>query len=677
MKKLIITVIAFVLCVNHFIISAAAGTAQPQASDTLTIPIPVKYYQSIAREQLDYVNELRTGGNAWYWNSDNSTKTWKNNLSALTYDYELEKVAMQRAAELAVSYSHTRPDGSRCYTAYTEQGYSYSAAGENIASVGYLDAEYVVNLFAEESEDYSGQGHRRIILSENYAAVGFGCVYYNGRYYFVQEFSDRNHSPSWSDPLDEETVSYVRVSMSGTKSWGMSPDTLTVAAGSSGRISDTNKVMFGFAGTYANLPTAYDLRWTSEDQSILKANDDITYKALKRGTTVLHATAPDGETQMVLYVNVRSDYVADGNDPWIWSDDHMNASIKLVSLLTGDRKTVKASVTYNTIKWPTCTEDGTADFTATAKYDGETYKAMITAPLKATGHKWGEPVYTWSGSRDTMTVKAVRTCSTDQRHTEQQTAKATYKVISEASCDSPEKIEYTAVFTSPFTTQKKTVQSTVSGHTVSNVKYTWSKDHSECTAEGTCTKCGKKVTETVKSEVKVVREATPEKNGWAQYSAYFQTPGINPTYAGADLVYHDDSVQEMYRLYNPNSGEHFYTAKSKERDALVKVGWKYEGIGWYAPKTSNTPVYRLYNENAGDHHYTMKKAERDALIKAGWKDEKIGWYSDDSKGVPLYRQYNPYAVSGSHNYTTNKKENDALVKIGWKAEGIGWYGVKN
>ncbi len=137
-----------------------------------------------------------------------------------------------------------------------------------------------------------------------------------------------------------------------------------------------------------------------------------------------------------------------------------------------------------------------------------------------------------------------------------------------------------------------------------------------------------------------------------------------------------DAPVSMHRLYNPNSGEHFYTAKAKEKDALVKVGWKYEGIGWTAPPVSKTPVYRLYNANAGDHHYTMKAGERDALIKVGWDYEGIGWYSDDNKTVPLYRQYNPNAVSGSHNYTTNKKENDALVKIGWIAEGIGWYGIK-
>ena len=40
----------------------------------------------------------------------------------------------------------------------------------------------------------------------------------------------------------------------------------------------------------------------------------------------------------------------------------------------------------------------------------------------------------------------------------------------------------------------------------------------------------------------------------------------------------DTNTQEMYRLYNPNSGEHFYTADASERDHLVDVGWNYEGI---------------------------------------------------------------------------------------------------
>ncbi|MBE6465928.1 leucine-rich repeat domain-containing protein [Denitrobacterium detoxificans] len=131
----------------------------------------------------------------------------------------------------------------------------------------------------------------------------------------------------------------------------------------------------------------------------------------------------------------------------------------------------------------------------------------------------------------------------------------------------------------------------------------------------------------------------------------------------------------MYRLYNPNGGEHFYTAVVSERDNLQSLGWNYEGVGWMAPSTSNTPVYRLYNPNGGDHHYTMSVEERDWLVGLGWRYEGIGWYSDDAKATPLYREYNPNALTGSHNYTTSKDENDNLVRLGWNAEGIAWYGL--
>ena len=137
----------------------------------------------------------------------------------------------------------------------------------------------------------------------------------------------------------------------------------------------------------------------------------------------------------------------------------------------------------------------------------------------------------------------------------------------------------------------------------------------------------------------------------------------------------DTTGVNMYRIYNPNSEEHFYTKNASEKDGLVTIGWKDEGIGWIAPEKSNTPVYRLYNPNSGDHHYTMNKNERDSLIVAGWNDEGIGWYSDDNKTVPLYREYNPNVVTGTHNYTADKAEHDSLVKAGWKDENIGWYAI--
>ena len=138
----------------------------------------------------------------------------------------------------------------------------------------------------------------------------------------------------------------------------------------------------------------------------------------------------------------------------------------------------------------------------------------------------------------------------------------------------------------------------------------------------------------------------------------------------------DSSQVTMHRLYNPNSGEHFYTSNAEEKDNLVSLGWQYEGPGWTAPSTGD-PVYRLYNPNAGDHHYTLNVKERNDLIALGWNNEGIGWYSaSKTDGVPLYRQYNPNAKAGSHNYTTSQKENNDLVNLGWNAEGVAWYGMK-
>lgn len=133
----------------------------------------------------------------------------------------------------------------------------------------------------------------------------------------------------------------------------------------------------------------------------------------------------------------------------------------------------------------------------------------------------------------------------------------------------------------------------------------------------------------------------------------------------------------MNRLYNPNSGEHFYTASNAERDGLVKLGWNYEGTGWIAPKSSSTPVYRMYNPNNGDHHYTMSANERNTMMSAGWNYEGVGWYSADAPmtRVGLYRQFNPNAQVGSHNYAISVDEHVALVNIGWNPEGVAWYGL--
>ena len=136
-------------------------------------------------------------------------------------------------------------------------------------------------------------------------------------------------------------------------------------------------------------------------------------------------------------------------------------------------------------------------------------------------------------------------------------------------------------------------------------------------------------------------------------------------------------VTRNNRLYNPNSGEHFYAEKLDEKNHLVSLGWKCEGIAWTSLVKSDYQVYTLYNPNAGDYHYPMNKQERDILVTAGWQYEGISLYSfPANQGIKVYREYNPNAKAGSHNYTPNKNEHDHLTSIGWKDEGIAWYGLK-
>lgn len=85
------------------------------------------------------------------------------------------------------------------------------------------------------------------------------------------------------------------------------------------------------------------------------------------------------------------------------------------------------------------------------------------------------------------------------------------------------------------------------------------------------------------------------------------------------------NLQDVYRLYNANTGEHFYTLNFAEKTNLQNVGWRYEGIGWLSSSTGS-PVYRVYNPNTrgGDHYYTMSKYEAQQLVSKGWRWDNNG-----------------------------------------------------
>ncbi len=130
----------------------------------------------------------------------------------------------------------------------------------------------------------------------------------------------------------------------------------------------------------------------------------------------------------------------------------------------------------------------------------------------------------------------------------------------------------------------------------------------------------------------------------------------------------------MFRMYDPNSGEHFYTGSERERDFLVTNGWNYEGVAFNFPVIGD-PVYRLYNTVTGDHLYTMDLEEREELLAEGWNDEGVAFNSATDDCVPQYRLWNPNAVRGAWHFTGSEKERDFLLGLGWQYQGIGWYSM--
>ena len=102
-------------------------------------------------------------------------------LAALRMDEGAVKAARLRATEIVRRFSHTRPDGSSCFSAAAEYGVSFRMAGENIA-YGYRTPEQVVRGWM------NSEGHRKNILSPSFSAIGIGCYESSGILYWSQFF---------------------------------------------------------------------------------------------------------------------------------------------------------------------------------------------------------------------------------------------------------------------------------------------------------------------------------------------------------------------------------------------------------------------------------------------------------------------------------------------------------
>ena len=218
-KKISIVLITCLLFVVTLVPNKVITVDAKYEMSTLTYDF--EYCQSDARAMLKMINDFRTGSDAWQYDQSGN-KEYIKGLSALKYDYELEKVAMQRAAELVLSVLDSskpygpvlRPNGTYLTHLMKEYG-TFGYASENIYKdiSGSMTTTQVFEYWKESNaNNYDGQGFRRNMLSQNYKTVGIACVEYAGRLHWVQVFSDAEwNTTKATSALDAAKASKVDV----------------------------------------------------------------------------------------------------------------------------------------------------------------------------------------------------------------------------------------------------------------------------------------------------------------------------------------------------------------------------------------------------------------------------------------------------------------------------------
>ena len=402
------------------------------AAEIIPVNISVKYGQTEGRKIFDMINEMRTDSfDAWCWNEDNETKTRYDNLNELAYDYDLERIATKRAAELALLFDHGRPNGESFFSIYEEEGITYRAAGENIA-MGYRTAEAVNAAWREDGEPYNGQGHRRNMLNPKFNCVGIGHVYLDGCHYWVEEFAYRT-SVNTTETTANDSEQTMSLSVPKSKVTGLKvafdKTSYSLRTGESTEVKLTAKLtVFGSDTIVTDLPAI-----SVNDPSIATySNGKIT--GVAEGSTTLTAslyglTAADMPT-----INVyRCEHHWDQGEIITKATCTEEGEKKFTCSICGNEKTEKVSATghqhteIRNKKEATCKETG---------YSGDTWckdcgKKILSGQTiaKTENHSWdagkvttkatcteeGEKTFTCSICGDEKTEKV---SATGHQHTE-------------------------------------------------------------------------------------------------------------------------------------------------------------------------------------------------------------------------------------------------------------------
>lgn len=242
--------------------------------ETLYVKGTLNYFQS--RKAFHLVNAARLAAGA----------------SPLELDAKLQRAAMRRAAEIALRYSHERPDGTICNTI------SNRLNGENIAKgkAVSFDGNAVVQTWTSLPEDF------KHMVNKAYRSTGVGCFSHNGTNYWVQTFglepatdapeAKKNRTVSAEIHVKIDTVD-IAFAESGATAWGK---------GRNGELPIV--ATYESAKPHPLKVEPKSFRWKSSKKSVISVNAQGTLTGKRLGSASIKATLPVSGKQITKKVTV-------------------------------------------------------------------------------------------------------------------------------------------------------------------------------------------------------------------------------------------------------------------------------------------------------------------------------------------------------------------------------------
>lgn len=330
---------------------------------------------------------------------------------------------------------------------------------------------------------------------------------------------------------------------------------------------------------------------------------------------------------------------------------------------------------------PTCTEPG-----KTAGSHCGVCNKVLTAQteIPALGHMWGTITYKWDGEKCT----AERTCTVATcGHKESETVTATV-TETPATCGVAGNKHYEATFENKaFAKQTKDEPITALSHVWSDPTYTWSDDHTSCTAVRTCSQPGctvGKEEETVSNISPVKVSPTCENDGSITYTAHF----TNSAFTTQEFKVTQDKLNHDYKtVYTwdlekltctatktcQNDPKHVLTSTVTITSETTEAKCGVEGKTVYTAKFSNdfggeqtkTVIITALTHKAKDQEKQVTKAatcEEDGLYDLVTFCEYCGEEMDRQKDLESGKLNHKFENYVSDNNATCEKDGTKTAK---------------